>query len=92
MRRPYSILLQVGFAMPFPLPGPRCALAAPFRPYPEPASRPAGRYVFCGTVPEGLTPPAGRYPAPLLLGARTFLPAPHKRCAAIARPSGRWAR
>ena len=30
MRRPYSILLPVGFAMPSLLPGTRCALAAPF--------------------------------------------------------------
>jgi len=33
----------------------------------------AGRFAFCGTVP-GVTP-AGRYPAPYLHGARTFLPA-----------------
>ena len=30
MRRPYSVLLPVGFAVPPPLPGARCALAAPF--------------------------------------------------------------
>ena len=49
-------------------------------------TRSAGRSAFCGTVPG--VAPAGRYPAPSLLGARTFLPTPHKRCAAIARPSG----
>jgi len=32
--RPYSVLLPVGFTMPVPLPDPRCALAAPFHPYP----------------------------------------------------------
>lgn len=32
--RPYSVLLPVGFAMPAPLPEPRCALTAPFHPYP----------------------------------------------------------
>lgn len=32
--RPYSVLLPVGLAMPSPLPGPRCALTAPFHPYP----------------------------------------------------------
>jgi len=32
MCRPYSVLLPVGFAVPVPLPVPRCALAAPFRP------------------------------------------------------------
>ena len=30
--RPYSVLLPVWFAMPFPLPDPRCALTAPFHP------------------------------------------------------------
>ncbi len=30
---PYSVLLLVGFAVPFPLPEMRCALTAPFHPY-----------------------------------------------------------
>lgn len=33
LRRPYSVLLPVGFTMPAPLPQPRCALTAPFHPY-----------------------------------------------------------
>ncbi len=33
LRRPYSVLLPVGFTMPAPLPDPRCALTAPFHPY-----------------------------------------------------------
>jgi len=33
-RHPYLVLLPVGFAVPFPLPDPRCALTAPFHPYP----------------------------------------------------------
>jgi hypothetical protein len=33
-RRPYSVLLPVGFAVPLPLPEARCALTAPFHPYP----------------------------------------------------------
>ena len=37
MCRPYSILLPVGFAVPQALPPARCALAAPFRPYPAKA-------------------------------------------------------
>ena len=46
-------------------------------PLPRPAPRPEGkegarRSVLCGTVP-GVTP-AGRYPAPHVHGARTFLP------------------
>ena len=32
--RPYSVLLPVGFAVPALLPAPRCALTAPFHPYP----------------------------------------------------------
>ena len=32
-RRPYSVLLPVGFTMPSPLPGPRWALTPPFHPY-----------------------------------------------------------
>ena len=31
-RRPYSVLLPVGFAVPLPLPEARCALTAPFHP------------------------------------------------------------
>ena len=31
--RPYSVLLLVGFTMPPPSPGARCALTAPFHPY-----------------------------------------------------------
>ncbi len=33
--RPYSVLLPVGFAVPGLLPAPRCALTAPFHPYPR---------------------------------------------------------
>jgi len=32
----YLILLQVGFTMPLLLPVTRCALTAPFHPYPSP--------------------------------------------------------
>ena len=32
VRRPYSVLLPVGFAVPLPLPEARCALTAPFHP------------------------------------------------------------
>jgi len=33
LRRSYSVLLPVGFTVPSPFPGPRCALTAPFHPY-----------------------------------------------------------
>jgi hypothetical protein len=79
-RRPYSVLLPVGFAVPPALPPTRCALTAPFHPcrslpHSSPKGRSAGRgrrSVLCGTFP-GLAP-AGCYPAPLVHGARTFLP------------------
>lgn len=44
------------------------------------------RFVFCGTFPG--VAPAGRYPAPFLAGARTFLPCTVAHAAAVARPSG----
>ena len=34
-RRPYTVLLPVGFTLPLPLPVARCALTAPFHPYPS---------------------------------------------------------
>ena len=70
--RSYLVLLPVGFSLPPPLPAARCALTAPFHP-----CRPTGmpetgrRCTFCGTFPG--VAPAGRYPAPHLRGARTFL-------------------
>ena len=68
MCRPYSVLLPVGFALPLLLPKARCALTAPFQP-----GRIEMRWtVFCGTFPKIAS--AGRYPAPFLAGARTFLP------------------
>src|SRR4029077_16528503 len=71
--RPYSVLLPVWFAMPVPLPDPRCALTAPFHPCRAEAPKGrGGRFVLCGTVPG--VAPAGCYPAPYVDGARTFLP------------------
>ena len=82
-RRPYLVLLPVGFAVPPLLPPARCALTAPFHPYPQPAEAgPGGRSALCGTFPG--VAPAGRYPAPCFRGARTFLPRSRRE-----RPSGR---
>ena len=71
--RPYSVLLPAGLAVPLPLPVARCALTAPFHPYLQPGPRGVGarRFAFCGAFPG--VAPAGRYPAPCLRGARTFL-------------------
>jgi hypothetical protein len=41
---------------------------------------------FCGTIPKVTF--AGRYPAPFLAGARTFLPYEDTLIPAVARPSG----
>src|SRR5205814_8105160 len=61
---PYLALLQVGFAMPALLPGPRCALTAPFHPCRSlPLARQGlGRSALCCTF-RGLAPPR-RYLAP----------------------------
>ena len=55
---PYLALLRVGFALPPMSPSGRCALTAPFHPYPDRS----GRCVFCGTF-RRVAPP-GCYPAP----------------------------
>ena len=82
--RSYLVLLPVGFSLPPPLPAARCALTAPFHPC-RPAFRQGSAVCFCGTFPR--VAPAGRYPAPYLRGARTFL-SPHE---GGERPSGRLA-
>ncbi len=82
-RDPYLVLLPVGLAMPALLPAPRWALTPPF--HPDLCGH--RRSVFCGAFP--LVTQAGRYPAPLLFGVRTFLtrlrrcgrPAIRKACA-----------
>ena len=86
-RRPYSVLLPVGFAVPPALPPARCALTAPFHPCRGLRNAPR-RSVFCGTFPR--LAPAGRYPAPLVHGARTFLPG--NLSVSPERPSGRLTR
>ena len=54
--RLYLVLLPVGFALPPPLPGARCALTAPF--HPCRGLEPVRRFAFCGTFPG--VAPAGR--------------------------------
>ena len=80
--RPYLVLLPVGFAVPLPLPVARWALTPPFHPYRP--GEPDRRSVLCGTFPG--VAPAGRYPAPCLRGARTFL-AKRLPAGAAIRPS-----
>jgi len=75
---PYLVLLRVGFALPPPLPEARCALTAPFHPYPDCS----GRYILCGTFrPRPLKTAARTLSGTPLYGVRTFLspPAQHSR-------------
>src|SRR5690348_15595271 len=61
-RRSYSVLLPVGFALPPALPRTRCALTAPFHPYPllipppQAGEGTVGRFCLCGTIPETVRP------------------------------------
>src|ERR1700761_8166954 len=62
MLLPYLALLQVGFAMPSLLPGPRCALTAPFHPYRPPVAFTVGSLggllsvaLSVGSRPPGVT-------------------------------------
>src|SRR5262249_37430995 len=87
---PYLVLLRVGFALPRTLLCGRCALTAPFHPYPgEP-----GRYLFCGTFRRTcLSTPSRTLSGTLLCGVRTFLrlsaqPGVTPAFAARRRPSG----
>jgi len=69
---PYLVLLRVGFAVPRALLRGRCALTAPFHPYPG-FLRPR-RYVLCCAFRlTGLNPPSRTLSGTLLFGVRTFL-------------------
>ena len=69
---PYLVLLQVGFTLPPMLPpATRCALTAPFHPYPvHPEGCPGG--IFSVALSVGSRPPGVTCTLPC--GARTFLP------------------
>ena len=94
-------LHPVGFSLPDDSRRPRCALTAPFHPYPpSPAGRGqqgliGGRYIFCGTFPY--TPrgshagnAGGRYPPPWFSGARTFLSPARRERPSSCRPTGHY--
>jgi hypothetical protein len=75
---PYLALLRAGFCLPLLLPGARCALTAPFHPYPLRGG------MFSVPLVRRVAPP-GCYPAHCPGGVRTFLsrrrsPAPAKPC------------
>lgn len=90
-RRPYSVLLPVGFAVPLALPQARCALTAPFHPYRSQSASPQAERdgnggLFSVALSLGFTP-AGRYPAPYVHGARTFLSGPPFGIGPSGRPA-----
>src|SRR5258705_4771265 len=77
----YLVLLRVGFTVPRTLLPARCALTAPFHPYPEPLTdlprqiTNSGRYILCCTGrPAALTRPSRTLSGTLPCGVRTFLP------------------
>jgi len=56
-RRPYLVLLPVGFTLPPPSPGARCALTAPFHPYPPQPRRAEAGGLLSVALSLGLPPP-----------------------------------
>ena len=96
---PYLVLLRAGFCLPRLLPAARCALTAPFHPYPPagpgtaartwtwacpPLAEPTGgRYIFCATF-RRVAPP-GRYPAHCPVEFGLSSPERHSRASAVAR-------
>ncbi len=90
----YLGLLAVGFTLPRPSPAARCALTAPFHPYPQKRRKVKmtvstfrlfdvstfhGRCRFCGTFPR-LTPGWGyQPPCPIQFGLSSRTPSPRKR-------------
>jgi hypothetical protein len=85
--RPYSVLLPVGFALPPPLPGARCALAAPFHPCPRPmVAHGAAGGLFSVALSLGSPPPAvDRHRVPVEPGLSSN---PARTGSAAVQPSG----
>jgi len=83
-RRPYSVLLPVGFTVPWSVTGHAVGSYPTLSPLPALAR---GRFAFCGTVPG--VAPAGRYPAPFSMepGLSSTSAFRHEDAAA-ARPTG----
>ncbi len=80
---PYSVLLPVGFTLPPLLPGARCALAAPFHPYPRHARR---AVCFLWHFPWGR--PRRPLTGTVFPWSPDFPPPGFSSPAAAARPSG----
>ena len=87
--RPYLVLLPVGFTVPFPLPGPRCALTAPFQPCRQIGNRiPAGGLLSValslGSPPPGVT----RHRVSVEPGLSSPAAGESRQAKAAIRPSG----
>ncbi len=82
----YLVLLRVGFTLPPTLQPERCALTAPFHPYPRACAR--WRYLLCGTSrPGALTRRSRTLSGTLPCGVRTFLPRIALRRSGSDRPA-----
>src|SRR5438128_5037069 len=82
---PYLVLLRAGFCLPPVLPRARCALTAPFHPYPRRVLRRRLRAVyFLCHYPSSC--PDRALPGALPCGVRTFLPP--SPCGLSGRSSG----
>ncbi len=80
---PYLVLLPVGFTMPLPLPATRCALTAPFHPYPSAKNQTGGLFsvaLSLGSPPPGIT----RHRVPMEHGLSSV----NTKMTAVIRPSG----
>jgi len=85
-RRPYSVLLPVGFALPPLLPKTRCALTAPFHPYPPSPCGLRTAVCFLWHFPWGR--PRRRLSGTVLPRSPDFPPCPPIRWQLAERPSG----
>ena len=88
---PYLVLLRVGFTMPPPLPSERCALTAPFHPYPRSVRNAGGIFSVALAVSRPSRRDPGRYPAhcPAEFGLSSPRNGDHRSpaLAAAARPA-----
>ena len=82
---PYLVLLRVGFALPAGSLRPRCALTAPFHPYPQRGGIFSVALSVRPALSESPRPLAGTPPC----GDRTFLPRPELPPSSSDCPSGR---
>src|SRR5580765_2934859 len=71
---PYLVLLRAGFCLPPTLPPARCALTAPFHPYPSTRHFRGSLRAVCFLCHFPSDCPARALPGALPCGVRTFLP------------------